>query len=194
MQKKNLYTKFGTYVHKMVQEAHKWYKILECYYEYPLSSFTVRDLAKKTKLPVTTVQRHLTEMKKAKVLNKNGELWDCPSRRFRKAFSMIDKVIDSGLVEFLEIEFSSSVIVIFGSVRKGEYDKNSDIDIFIESSLSPIRDDPTGPEKDIDLKKFEKKIGHKIQLFINKSISALPIHLRNNVLNGIKLSGYIDLK
>lgn len=168
----------------MEQQNYKWNKILEYYYEYPLMRFTVRELAKKSRLPVTTVQRYLTEMKKAKILSKNGKLLESLSQKFRKSFFMLDKVVDSGLIEFLELELNSSVIIVFGSIRKGEYDKNSDMDIFVESSS----------KKDIDLLKFERKIGHKIQLFIESDVNELPSNLKNNVLNGVKLSGYLAIK
>ena len=168
----------------MAQMNHKWHRILECFYEYPLSAFSVRELAKKTKLPSSSVQRYLQEMKKKKILNKDGSLWDCPSRRFRKAFFMMDKIMDSGLLEILEIEYKPRAIVVFGGVRKGEYDKNSDVDIFIESDRGEV----------IDLSRFERRIGHKIELFIKKSINDLPLNLRNSILNGIKLAGYLDVK
>jgi len=169
----------------MAQVNHKWYSILKCFFEYPLSAFSVRELAKKTKLPSSTVQRYLKEMKKKKILNKDGALWDSPSMRFRKAFFMMDKIVDSGLLEFLDVVFKPRAVVVFGSIRKGEYDIDSDVDIFIESDIS----------EDVDLSRFERKIGkHKIELFVKKSINDLPKNLRNNVLNGIKLVGYLDVK
>lgn len=168
----------------MAQMNHKWYGILKCFYDSPLSAFSVRELAKKTKLPSSTVQRYLQEMKKKKILNSDGTLWDSPSMRFRKAFFMMDKIVDSGLLEHLEFHYKPRVVVVFGGVRKGEYDKNSDVDIFVESDVS----------EEMNLSKFERKIGHKIDLFVKKSVNDLQVNLRNNVLNGIKLSGYLDVR
>jgi len=168
----------------MVRMVHKWYKILECFYEHPLSEFSVREFAEKTGLPSSTVQRYLKGMKKKKILNSDGMLWDSPSMRFRKAFFMMDKVVNSGLLEYLEVMYRPRAVVVFGGVRKGEYDKNSDVDIFVESDVG---------EK-MNLSKFEKKIGHKIDLKIEKSINDLPVNLRNNVLNGVKLAGFLDVK
>src|SRR3989338_1474569 len=48
-------------------------------------------------------------------------------------------------------------------------------------------------EKDLDLKKFEKKLNHKIDLFVQPNLKRLHKNLLSNVLNGIKLSGYLDL-
>lgn len=169
----------------MAQMNHKWYGILKCFFDYPLAAFSVRELAKKTKLPSSTVQRYLKEMKRKKILGSDGKLWDSPSMRFRKAFFMMDKIVDSGLLEYLEVEYKPRAIVVFGGIRKGEYDVNSDVDIFVESDVREV----------IDLSKFERKIGkHRIELFIKKSVNDLPVNLRNNVLNGIKLSGYLDVR
>ena len=168
----------------MVQMYYKWHKLLECFYEYPLISFSVRKLAEKTKLSSSTVQRYLQEMRKKKILNRDGSLRDSSSCRFRKAFFMMDKIMDSGLLEFLEVEYKPRAIVIFGGVRKGEYDKKSDVDIFIESDRDEI----------VDLARFERKIGHRVELFIRRSVNDLNVNLRNNVLNGIKLAGYLDVK
>ena len=168
----------------MAQMNHKWHGILKYFFDYPLAAFSVRELAKKTRLPSSTVQRYLKEMKKKKILDSDGKLWDSPSMRFRKAFFMMDKIVDSGLLEHLEVMYKPRAVVVFGGVRKGEYDKNSDVDIFVESDVG----------EDMNLSKFEKKIGHRVELFIEKDINALPVNLRNNVLNGIKLSGYLDVR
>jgi predicted nucleotidyltransferase len=77
-----------------------------------------------------------------------------------------------------------SCIILFGSIRKGESDKTSDIDIFVESSV----------KKSLDLSKFEKKIGHKIDLFIESDLKNLNSNLFNNVINGIKLYGSFKIK
>ena len=97
---------------------------------------------------------------------------------------MIDKTYRIGLIEFLENELNPSLLIIFGSIRKGEYDRESDVDIFVESSVS----------KDLDLRKYGKMLGHNIQLFVESDIHKLPLNLFNNVANGIKLTGYLKIK
>ena len=87
-------------------------------------------------------------------------------------------------MQYLEKGFNPSCIILFGGARKGEYDKESDIDIFIESTK----------EAKADLAKFEREMGHLIQLFIEKDINDLNPRLRNNVINGIKLRGYFKVK
>ncbi|MEK6921856.1 MAG: nucleotidyltransferase domain-containing protein, partial [Nanoarchaeota archaeon] len=69
-----------------------------------------------------------------------------------------------------------------GSVMKGEYNKTSDIDIFIQTQ-----------ERKIDLSKFEKKLQHSISLFFEEDIHKLSNELFNNIVNGFKISGYLKL-
>ena len=44
------------------------------------------------------------------------------------------------------------------------------------------------------MKKFEAKIGHKIDLFVKPSINKLHDNLFNNVINGIKLFGSLKIR
>lgn len=104
--------------------------------------------------------------------------------KFIKAAFMIDKLFQSGLIEYLDKKLSPSAVIVFGSARKGEYDQDSDVDVFVE----------TTKEAKVELQEFEKKIGHSIQLFAEKDINSLPPHLLNNVVNGMKLTGYFKVR
>ena len=104
--------------------------------------------------------------------------------KFLQSSIMIKRLFTTGLIEYIEIQLVPSVIIIFGSIRKGEYVKESDIDLFAE----------TIKNIDLDLSRFEKKIGHKIHLFTKQDVNDLPKELFNNVINGIKISGYLKLK
>ena len=166
----------------MGQKYQKWDKVLELFFEYSNKEFSVREISKKTGIPSSSVHRYLKNLDKEKFIKeKKANL--TPYFRFRKAFFIIDRLFKEGLIDYLEEKFIPSVIVVFGSIRKGEYDKESDIDLFIESTK----------KVDVDLSVFEKKLGHKIQLFIEHDIKNLQPHLHNNVINGIKLSGYLSV-
>ncbi|MFH1511369.1 MAG: nucleotidyltransferase domain-containing protein [Candidatus Woesearchaeota archaeon] len=73
-------------------------------------------------------------------------------------------------------------IILFGSCAKGEDTETSDLDLYIQSS-----------EIKLDLGKFEKELHRRIQLFFSERIEKIPKELRNNILNGIKLDGYIKV-
>lgn len=166
----------------MGQMTNKLDKVLAVFYENPGKRFTVRDIAKKTKIPKSSVSNYINELKK------NGLILDSTGSnsllfKIKKTNFYIEKMVEIGLVDHIVEKLNPSCIILFGSFRKGESDKDSDIDIFIESN-----------KKDIDLTKFERKLNHKIQLFIEDDIHKLPDRLFNNVVNGIKLWGSFKVK
>lgn len=167
----------------------EWNRLKELFYEESNKSFTVRELAKQTKLPVSSVQRYLQQLKEEGFINENNQAIITNHFKIKKAHYFIEKLFELGLLEFLEQKLQPSVIILFGSIRKGEYTAESDIDLFIEQ--------PTLDKKkplSLTLNKFEKKLNHKIELHIEKSINDLPAPFYNNVINGIKLYGYVKVK
>lgn len=96
---------------------------------------------------------------------------------------MINKMYKSGLIDYLIKELNPSLIILFGGIRKGEYDKDSDIDLFVETQV----------KKELNLKSFEKTLNLKIDLFIESDIKKVNKNLFNNIINGIKLSGYLRI-
>lgn len=85
------------------------------------------------------------------------------------------------LIKFLGDELYASSIVLFGSLSKLETTEKSDIDIAVFSKS----------KKNIDLKKFEKKLGREIQIFVFESLEKINKELRRNILNGYILGGYL---
>lgn len=167
----------------------KWNRLKELFYEESNKSFTVRELAKQTKQPVSSVQRYLQQLKKEGFISEDNQAIITSYFKIKKTHHFIEKLFEIGLLEFLEQKLQPSVIILFGSMRKGEYTAESDIDIFIEQ--------PTLDKKNkglLNLKPFEKKLNHKIELHIEKSINDLPAPLYNNIINGIKLYGYVKVK
>ncbi len=153
-------------------------KILKIYFENPGKKFTVRKIFSLTKIPRATVHKKITEIKNKDYFN--DELFF----KIKKTNYYIEEIFSSGLIRFLIDELSPSLIILFGSFRKGESNKESDIDLFVES---PIK-------KGISLKKFEKNIGHKVDLFVETNINKLNNNLFNSVVNGIKLYGSFKIK
>lgn len=159
-------------------------KIMDFFYDYPNTKLTVRSLAEKTALPRSTVQNYLNQLKRLGIISPENRWIDSWKNRSLKTIYFLDKIVESGLVDYLDDELAASAIILFGSIRKGESTKSSDIDIFVESARN----------KKVNLSLFEKRLGHEIQLFTKPKITLLPKELLNNVLNGIKLKGYFTLK
>ncbi len=168
----------------MGQENQKMDKILEVIFENPEKSLNIRDISKYANVPRSTVHRYLRTLQRSNIIDKDNKFITNNYTKFLKSVHIIQKLFTSGLLNYLEEKLLPSAIVLFGSARKGEYAKESDIDIFIE----------TTKHVPLELSRFEKKIKHKLQLFIESDINKIPVELLNNVINGIKLTGYIKVK
>ena len=168
----------------MALKYQKWDKIAELIFENPGRRFTVREISKRTRIPASSAQRYLKEIRSEGLATQENMAVSSPYFKFKKSFFAIDKLFKTGLIEYLDKMFNPSAVIVFGSIRKGDYDAESDIDLFIESTKRPKTNLPN----------FEKKLGHKVQLFIEKDINDLPPELLNSVLNGIKLRGYFKIK
>ena len=64
----------------------------------------------------------------------------------------------------------------------GSSTENSDLDLFV-----------IGKEKKINLRKYEERLGLKIHLFFESDLKKIPKELKNNLVNGIVLKGYLKL-
>lgn len=89
----------------------------------------------------------------------------------------------SGFSDFLEEELPGSTIILFGSYARGEDTNSSDIDIAIIGRKDKL----------LSLEKFEKIFKKEININFYDSWKEIHKHLKNNILNGIILSGSVEL-
>ncbi len=165
----------------MEQKNQKWNKLLRLVFEYPRERFTLRQIVAKTHVPLSTLARYLVHLQKENLIDKNYQFIENTNTRWCKTAFMINLLFESGLTNFLEEKLKPGVIVLFGSVRKGEYDVESDIDLFVEAA-----------EQKINLAPFEKTLGHRIHIVMKPRLCELPKELKLSIVNGIKLSGYLN--
>lgn len=166
-------------------------KIMELFFEEPSKNFQIREISRLTNLAVTSVQNYLKELFKEGLIEKNkttlyvSYISNQQNRLFKiyKQQHILFELYSFGLVDFLEDNLNPKCVILFGSFGKGEYDIKSDIDLFVQAK-----------EKSMNLSKFEKKLKHKINLFFEENLNKLSNELFNNIVNGIKLSGYLKLK
>lgn len=171
----------GTTVLKMGQE-----EIKELFFENPEKQFYLRQIARLTKTPKTTCSRVLNKLVKEKIISRAKSepvnLYSANTLNqmylFYKKQHILEKMAKSGLIEFIEQKTICRAIILFGSCSKAEYDKDSDIDLFV-----------LGEENYLNLKKF--KLKHKINLHFSDSFQNISEELKNNILNGDKLYGYL---
>jgi predicted nucleotidyltransferase len=159
-------------------------KILELYYENPNREFTIREISSKTKIPKSSAHRILNELKKEGIISKDNVFFMNNLSKVKKINFYVEKIVECGLLDYLISELNPSLIILFGSIRKGDSIKESDIDIFIETCV----------DKKLDLKNFEKKLGHNIEIFLETDMNNLQKNLFNNIINGISLFGRVKVK
>lgn len=166
------------------------YNLLKIFLFHSTESFGLRELARMSEISPPSVMGYLQEFIKqglVKRFDKNGSPFYQAERDnaiFREYMKMgvIFEINHSGLADYLWKELSPEAIIFYGSFAKGEATEGSDVDLFI-----------LGKERKVGLDKFEKKIGLKIHLIFQDDVKKIPKELKNNLINGIVLRGYLKL-
>jgi predicted nucleotidyltransferase len=168
------------------------YKVLKVFFDDPLpkGGFQLREIGRLAKLAPKSVGIYLDELiKEELVLKEPHRLHKYPvyyanrdeaSFKLYKKLDLVASLFETGLVDHLYDTFVPGCIILFGSAARGEDVSESDLDIFIEAE-----------GKSVDLSKFEKKLGRKINPFFSSGFQKLSPELRNNIVNGIILKGYL---
>lgn len=166
------------------------YKLLKLFLDSPTESFRLREIARLTKISPPSVMGYLKEFEKDSLIKKQIKrdipfymaIRDNSNFMLYKKISILFELNNVGLIDYLWDKLSPEVIILYGSFSKGESIENSDVDLFI-----------LGKDKNLKLGDFEKKISKKIHLLFKRSVKEIPNELKNNILNGIILRGYITV-
>ncbi len=100
-----------------------------------------------------------------------------------KRVNNIKNIYTSGLSDFLSENFPGTKIILFGSYSYGEDKFDSDIDIALIGSGG----------KSVDLSEFENLLKRNVSLHFFRSIRKINEDLRNSIINGIVLKGFVEL-
>lgn len=166
--------------------------IKDYFFQNPTKKLRVRQIERELELSLPSVIRYVKELEKEGLIKKEQTAGislfsadrDSEKYKLEKKHYNIMQLYKTGLVKYIIDELSNPPIIAFGSYSKGEDTEQSDIDIYIE----------TPSKKELDLKKYEKALKRSIQIFKNKKLNALANpHLANNIINGVKLNGYIEV-
>jgi predicted nucleotidyltransferase len=171
-------------------------KLMELFFKNPQREMHLREAAKEAGFNPMTASKYLESYAKAGLLRRREERGhilysaNLQSRLFRekKRHHTVMRILESGLVEHLEGELNHpEAIVLFGSSSKGENAGRSDIDLFILG----------GQKKEAPLKRFEKELEAPIHLMACSrnefdDMKKKNKELANNILNGIRLSGFVE--
>lgn len=173
----------------MIQKSSAW-RVFVSFAKSPMKVFHIRELSRILNLAPTSIILHIKELEKNKLIvqDKTGLYtsykanFDNDNFRFYKKIHNLIELKESGLIEEIENKLFPTTIVLFGSYTKGEDIETSDIDLLLIAE-----------KKTINLSKYEKQLSRKIQLFFSDDINKLPRELKNNILNGIVLSGFLKV-
>ncbi len=166
------------------------YKILELFIENPSKDFSVRGIARKLDLSHATVIKYVSNLFSLNLIKKKEDTLyptyyantESDKYKFYKKNYILFKIKESGIVGYIQKQTLASSIILFGSCSKGAFTEKSDIDIFVEAK-----------ESGSDISKYEKKLNRKINLLFEPNINNLSNELRNNIINGIILYGFIRI-
>lgn len=165
------------------------YRILQLFFDFPTRYFQLREMCRLLDLGMPSIRNHVKKLEKEGFVKKEKrgvyESYVSARNEIFKLYKRSDilmRIQGSGLIEFLEDAFTPDAIVLFGSASRGEDVESSDIDLFLVAK-----------EKEVNLKKFEGKLGRKITLHFEENISKIPKELLNNIINGIVIHGYLKV-
>ena len=173
----------------MLQKYNR-YRLLQEFFDFPTNGFLIRELSRRTGIAQPSVTNHLKALLKEGLVikqkakpyplfkaNRENEVF-----KILKVFNLILRIKTSGLLDYIWDTTFPDVIILFGSCSRGEDVENSDIDLFIQAK-----------EKKLTFKRYEKLLNRKISPFFEEKFLNLPSELKNNILNGIVLKGYIKV-
>lgn len=167
-------------------------KTIEIFFISPTKEHYLMDISKQAKLAHTSIKKNLETLKKEDLItesiDKKGErdfpLYKANLNSTFKKYKIIynlNSMFESKLIEFIEKTLTPKSIVLFGSYSRGEDTEDSDIDLFVECK-----------QEKIELKEFEKKLNRKIEIHFNENFKEYPKELKNNIINGMVLNGFLE--
>jgi predicted nucleotidyltransferase len=150
-----------------------------------------REIAKELKVSPTAVANSLHKLikdniilvEKTKTINFVSFNRDNKQAVERKRVENLKNIYISGLSDYVDTALAGATLIIFGSYARGEDTTTSDIDIAVIGRK----------EKELNLEKYEKILCRKININYYPDWTGIQKHLRNNILNGIILSGSVEL-
>ncbi|HOC97024.1 MAG TPA: nucleotidyltransferase domain-containing protein [Candidatus Pacearchaeota archaeon] len=170
-------------------------KILKPFFENPNEEFQIRELSRLLNINHTTIRQYLLKLVEEEVIEiKKGKPYDyfkaTINKKFLnlKLFFNLEKLRKSKLIEEIEKDYDYPTIILFGSYASATDDCKSDIDLFLLTEI----------KKEKDYSKFKNKLNREITLHIfsksgfNLAKNKNP-ELLNNILNGITLSGKLEV-
>lgn len=176
----------------MLHDYSAW-RVLRVFFDEPTKDHYLREISRKSDLSHTSVKNHLEKLIDLGLVivreEKRGErtypIYEAnvnnADYKHLKKIDLVYRLREIGLIKDLKDFFMPDCIVLFGSCVRGEDAEFSDIDIYLKAE-----------EDEIELIKYEVNLNRTIELHTNPDFHEYPKELRNNILNGIMLDGYLE--
>ncbi len=169
----------------------KTYQVLELFIQFPNKEHSIRGIARTLNFSHGTIINIIKELLKKQLIKKKKETLyptyyantEDENYKLHKKNYLTHRIINSKIIKYIQEKTLPNTIILFGSGAKATFTEKSDIDIFVETT-----------ETKINLSKFENKLKHKINLLFEPNINNLSKELRNNIINGITLYGFVKVK
>lgn len=178
----------------MLQKCSAW-RVLEVFFNDPKpqgEGFSLSEISRQSDLAHTSVKNHLQALEENGLIitseKSAGERtypvysanWESEKFRHYKLIDTLYRIRESGLLETLQKKTTPDCIILFGSAARGEDLRDSDVDLYLQCG-----------EKSLDLSTYEDSLKRNIQLHFQPDFNSYPPALRNNIVNGIVLYGYL---
>lgn len=169
----------------------KQLEVLEQFFQRPTHKFQLRELSRETGVSTPSVKDYVEKFQEENLVDEVEEgvysgYKSTLSEYFKlqKKLYTIEKLYETGLIDYLEEECVPDAVVLFGSAAEGEDIEESDIDLFVISG-----------EKELQLNEYEEKFNREINItFMTEKQLKEKEELLNSVINGVTLSGYLVIK
>lgn len=168
-------------------------RVAGVFFREPTKEHYLIEVSKKAGLSHTSTKAHLQTLIKLSIIKETTEkkgnrefpvfradINNKNYKNYKKIYNLLE-LQNSKLIDFLKDALMPKCIVLFGSYQRGEDSEDSDIDLFIECK-----------EEKIDVSKFAKILDRNIQLHFKEDFKKYPKELKNNIINGVLLEGYLE--
>lgn len=159
----------------------------------PLKEWHFEEIVRNAKVTKAVANKWLKKYVKENLLNRVKEKGsfpyftagkDNPTYLSIKRIYALEQLHKSGLIAKLLTLDKAKTVIIFGSISKGDWYKDSDVDIFVYGDASKL-----------NVNEYENQLGRMIELHIfkeKKEIKNIKTGLIKNVINGYVVKGQIQ--
>ncbi len=167
-------------------------KVFEIFVQEPLTIHFIKEISRRINLAHTSVKKHLDNLKEMGFIRreKGERFFGYFAERDREEFLFYKKIFNlinlkkAGVVEEIKKVNHCVAIVLYGSYFRGEDIEKSDVDLFLLSESKKLP----------NFFNAEKILRREIHIIVEKDLNNLSSELRNELMNGLVLDGYLRWK